>query len=99
MKLKTQTILLIGAAGIVLGGGYWYLFGSSGGNAAPLSTVLPAQTGAQAQFETLVGELNPVSFDLGIFTDPRFMALTDLATPITPEGSGRIDPFAPLNGK
>ena len=31
-----------------------------------------------------------------IFSEPRFMALIDLATPIAPGNRGRLDPFAPV---
>jgi len=42
--------------------------------------------------------LQPITFNTGIFSEPRFMALVDLATPITPETVGRFDPFAPVPG-
>jgi hypothetical protein len=50
------------------------------------------------QFETLVGELQPISFNTGIFKDPKFDALVDITTSISPESSGRLDPLAPLSG-
>ncbi|MBI3572025.1 hypothetical protein HY091_00605 [Candidatus Kaiserbacteria bacterium] len=99
MKLNTKNLLYILAAVVVAAGLYWYFFTGSGGNAPPLSASAPAQNEAQAQFDTLVGELNPISFNPVIFSDPRFAALVDLATPIAPEATGRIDPFAPLGAK
>ena len=97
MKMDTKTLLFILAAVVVAGAAYWYFFTGTGGNALPLSTTAAGGNQAQIQFDTLVSELNPVSFTPTIFTDPRFNALVDLATPITPESSGRIDPFAPLS--
>ena len=52
---------------------------------------------AQMQFETLVGELQSVSFNTSIFSDARFNALVDITTPVALESFGRLDPLAPLS--
>ena len=95
MKLDTNTTLLVIATLIVAAGAYWYFFTGTG-NEPPLSETVTVENQAQTQFETLVGKLQPITFDTAIFSDPRFMALSDLATPITPESSGRLDPFAAI---
>jgi len=93
MKFNTSTttplfiILLIAGAGI-----YWYFFTGTG-NQPPLS-IGGSENQAQTEFQMLVGELTPISFDSSIFSDARFNALVDLATPISPEPVGRLDPFA-----
>ena len=92
--MKTNTIILIIVALIVAAGAYWYFFTGTG-NEAPLS-VLSTENQAQTRFQTLVSELRPVLFNTNIFSEPRFMALIDLATPIAPETAGRLDPFAPV---
>jgi len=99
MKLTSNSILTIIAVIVVAAGGYWYFFT---GEEQPALT--PATEGNQAQirFQTLVGELQPISFNTDIFSDPRFNALVDIIVPIAPESAGRIDPFAPvtsINGK
>ena len=81
---------------VIVAGGYWYFFGQTG-NEAPLTNSV-AVDATQAQFQVLVSQLKPISFDTSIFSDPKFMALVDLSTPISPEPSGRQDPFAPLLG-
>ncbi len=96
-KPSSNTIFLIVASLVVAGGLYWYFFTGSPESEGSLVTGF-AQSQAQAQFETLIGELGPISFDLTILSDPRFNALVDLATPITPEPVGRKDPFAPISG-
>lgn len=96
MKPKTNTILIIICTLVVGAGAYWYFFTGSG-NEQPLTEVT-ASSGAQAQFQSLVSQLQPITFDTSIFSDPRFMALVDLTTPIMPETAGRIDPFAPVPG-
>ena len=53
---------------------------------------------AQSQFQTLVSELQSVSFDTKIFSDPRFTSLVSLATPVAVETVGRADPFASISG-
>lgn len=75
---------------------YWYFFTGTG-NDAPL-TADATQNPAQTQFKMLVSELGPITFNTAIFTDPRFVGLSDLATPISPETPGRLDPFATIPG-
>lgn len=86
IKILTAVTLVIAA------GAYWYFFTGTE-NQAPLSAISLEN---QTQFQTLVSELQPISFSTTIFSDPRFMALVDLATPIESETAGRVDPFAPV---
>jgi len=92
--MKSNTIILILATLVVAAGAYWYFFTDTG-NEPPLTPSV-TQSQAQVQFQVLLGELQPISFNTGIFSDPRFVALVDLSTPITPETMGRLDPFAPV---
>lgn len=92
-----NTIILIIVTLLVAGGAYWYFFVGTG-NQPPLSTQSAATSKAQAQFETLVSELQPISFDTSIFSDARFNVLVDITATVTPESSGRLDPLAPIPG-
>jgi hypothetical protein len=94
--MKSNTILIIVATLIVAAGGYWYL---SSGNTEdlPLTTTTSVNE-SQAQFQTLVSQLRPISFNTNIFSQPAFMSLVDLKTEVTPETVGRLDPFAPIAG-
>jgi hypothetical protein len=94
--MKTNTILIIISAFVVVAGVYWY-YSTQTENEPPLTTGT-AENLAQARFQSLVRELQSVSFDTSIFSNPNFKALIDLATPIMPETAGRIDPFAPVPG-
>ncbi|HEY4500857.1 MAG TPA: hypothetical protein VJI70_01130 [Candidatus Paceibacterota bacterium] len=94
--MKSNTAILIIVTIVIAASAYWYFF-TGAGNEPPL-TALSEENRAQTRFQTLVGELQPVSFNVGFFSDPRFMALVDLATPIAPETAGRLDPFAPVPG-
>ncbi|TSC64265.1 MAG: hypothetical protein G01um101491_325 [Parcubacteria group bacterium Gr01-1014_91] len=96
MKIDSNTILIIVATLVVAGGAYWYFFTDTG-NEPPL-TMAVAGNQAQTQFQTLVTELQPISFDTKIFSDKRFTSLVDLATPIAAETAGRSDPFASIPG-
>jgi hypothetical protein len=96
MKLNSNTTLIIVAALVVAGGAYWFFFTGTG-NQTPLAAS-QGQSAAQAQFQSLVGELAPIKFDTSLFADPRFESLVDLATPVAPEPLGRSDPFAPIPG-
>lgn len=97
MKTSANTLMIAAAALIVAAGAYWYFF-TGNSNSPALTQVGGGGSAAQAQFQTLVGELSPITFDTSIFSDPRFNALTDLATPVSPEPVGRTDPFATLSG-
>lgn len=93
MKPNSNTILVSIVTLIVAAGAYWYFFTGTG-NQPPL-TVSASRSLSQTQFQTLVNELS-ISFDTDIFSDVRFNALVDLTTQISPESSGRLDPFAPV---
>lgn len=94
--MKSNSIVLIATALIIALGVFWY-YSTRTGNEPPV-TALSAENQAQTHFQALVGELRPISFDTGIFSEPRFMVLVDLATPVSPETVGRLDPFAVVPG-
>lgn len=98
MKLDSNTILLIIVTLIIAAGAYWYFFTGTG-NQPPLTATTATENKAQTQFQALVTALTPISFDTAIFSDPRFTVLSDLTTQITPEPSGRVDPFAVIGVK
>ena len=95
--MKSNTTLIITTVALILAAlAYWYFFTGTG-NEPPLSTDTPTNV-AQMQFETLVGQLQPISFNTKIFSDARFNALVDITTPVSPEPFGRSDPLAPISG-
>lgn len=94
MKLNLN-ILLIGAGTLIIAAGaYWYFFSGSGTDTPLTASQAPSE--AQLHFETLISELQPITFDLTIFNDPRFTALSNISTPVSPEPAGRADPFSAL---
>lgn len=96
MKSNTSPTPFIIAIIIAVAGIYWYFFTGTG-NQPPI-LVGGSENQAQTEFQMLVGKLTPISFNTSIFSDSRFNALVDLATPIAPESAGRLDPFAPITG-
>jgi hypothetical protein len=96
MKSNTTIIFLITL--LVAAGAYWYFFTGTG-NEPPLSTESAPTNQAQMRFETLVGELESISFNTKVFSDTRFNALVDIATPVAPESIGRLDPLAPISAR
>lgn len=96
MKSTTNSLPFIIAILVAAAGLYWYFFTGTG-EQLPLTAEEPGSQ-AQTKFQALVSELQPISFDTGIFSDPRFNALVDFTTPISPETAGRLDPFAPVTG-
>ena len=95
MKLNKNTLITIGITLVFALAAYWFFF-TGNGNQAPL-TVTVAGNEAQQRFQSLISELQPITFDTSVFSDPRFISLTSLATPIAPETTGRSDPFAPVS--
>jgi Tfp pilus assembly major pilin PilA len=96
MKFNSNIIIIIIMTLGIAGGAYWY-YSVQNGNQAPL-TATAGDNATQEQFKTLVGQLQSISFNTAIFSDPRFTSLTDIATQVTPEPKGRPDPFAPFTG-
>ncbi len=47
--------------------------------------------------ENIFTDIGSIQLDTGIFSDPRFNALTNINVPITQEQMGRTDPFAPIH--
>ncbi len=91
--MKSNAVIVIIAVLAISAGAYWYFFTGTG-NQQPLTGVGTSINIAQAQFQTLLGELQPISFDPSIFSDARFNVLTDLTTTVSPETTGRLDPFS-----
>ncbi len=96
MMAKNNIILAILGL-LLLAAALYLLFGRS-----DTSSVINSNTGAtsvaEQTFLNLTAQINPITFDASILSDPRFMALQDLKTAIVPESPGRTDPFAPLPG-
>lgn len=93
-NVNPTTFLIITAC--IVAATYWYFF--TGKETEPSLTTSIEENEAQMQFQILVSQLRPISFDTSIFSEPRFMALIDLATPVASEPTGRLDPFAPIAG-
>ncbi len=95
--MNSNTVTVIIATLLLAAGAYWYFFTGTG-NQQPLTATTAATNPEQTKFQELVNELQPISFDTSIFTDPSFTSLIDITTPVTPEPSGRADPFALIPG-
>jgi hypothetical protein len=96
MNFSRKNLLTFAAAGIVIIGGFYYFFFMTdrGGE-----TVLPGgapASQAEISFIALVSKLDPIAFDIGILSNPRFTGLVDMRTAVIPEPQGRSDPFGPL---
>lgn len=100
MNLNSNTVKIIIVSLVVAAGAYWYFFTGTG-NEPSLTSSMITLNEAQTEFQSLVSTLQPISFDTALFADPRFLALSDLSTPVAPESAGRVDPFAAIgvNGK
>ncbi len=92
--MKSNPVPFIIATVLVGIGAYWFFFVN--GTEQPSLTMNSTQNGAQAKFQALASQLQSISFDTRIFSDPNFVSLVSLTTSITPETKGTIDPFGPI---
>lgn len=74
--------------------GYFYIVGTST-TARPLTTS-SALSVSDIQIQSISSQLTSLSFDTGVFSDPRFIALKNINAPIVSEPIGRTNPFAPI---
>lgn len=95
MKINITSIILVTL--VVVAGAYWFFFIQTS-NQPPLTTSSAVESASQVRFQTLVASLQNIKFNSSILSDPKFTALVDITTPVTPEPSGRVDPFAPVPG-
>lgn len=92
MNSNTNLIILIL---VIAAGAYWYFFTDTG-NDAPI-VASEYSNADETRFRDVIVKL-PTAFDGKIFSDARFAALVDIATQISPEVAGRVDPFAGISG-
>lgn len=98
MALSKNTTISIAAGIVVLGIVAYFLWMRPDTQESVTVSGLGPSSQAQATFLTLAAQLEPISFDPRVLSDPRFTALVDIRTLIEPEAEGRVDPFAPLPG-
>ena len=83
---------------VVLGGALYFLMGTGSNQDAIITENGAPSSSTEATFLGLASELETVTFDSAIFSDPRFTRLQDISTAVVNETSGRRDPFGPLVG-
>lgn len=98
MKFSSANIGFAAAALVVFAGLYWFFAPGESSNIEelPLSEASSIPL-LESRFLELATQLNGISFNTTIFTDPRFSALIDITKEIIPEPAGRTDPFAPIS--
>jgi hypothetical protein len=92
-----SNIVLAVVAGLTFVGAIYYYFFYNKDTGSAVTAAAPASS-AELDFVNLAGQIDTISFDPAIFSDPRFTRLTDIHTIVVPEASGRRDPFAILSG-
>ncbi len=98
MHISRKNITYIAAAIVILGAAWYFLMGRTPEiDTITTDSAVPTSE-AQTTFLLLAAQLEPISFNPKVVTDPRFMQLQDIHTVIVPETEGRTDPFAPLGG-
>ena len=96
MDFIKKNILIVTLIVVIIGAGAYYL--NKGNSKGVITTTAPPGSPTEATFLGFASELDTVSFNTTIFTDPRFMALEDIHTSVVNELAGRRDPFGQLVG-
>ena len=81
-------VLLIGAA--------WWEFTGSSSSAPVLSTSASATSTEDAQLVSTLLQLQAVTLNGTILSDPGFLSLQDFTTQVISQPLGRPNPFAPI---
>lgn len=92
----SRTVGVVIAFVIVLGGAIFYMTTRTPSTDETVLTTDGPASQSEATFVMLATQLDSIAFDTSVLNDPRFLILTDIHTAVTPENSGRNDPFAPL---
>jgi hypothetical protein len=95
MSSKTKIIFGVVGVGALLIGAYLLFFNSSS-NTSAIDAQSNSASAAEVTFLDLASQIEPLTFDVTIFSDPRFSGLVDLHTAVLQEPVGRSDPFATL---
>ena len=107
MDPKIKNIIIIGAAAVLLVGGYVFYASRSAPqpdlvtNAPSGVATLPASSSTSgvvgSDFLTLLLDVKNIKLDDSIFSDPAFTSLHDSSIVLTPDtDTGRVNPFAPI---
>ena len=99
MDYIKQHKILTGILVVVILGAAWYEFTGSSSSAPVLST---ASTGSatdtqDAQLVSTLLQLQTVTLNGTILSDPGFLSLQDFTTQVVSEPVGRPNPFAPVS--
>lgn len=97
MHFTRSNIILIAAAALTFFAAVYYYGFYNKDTGSAVIPVGPASE-AELDFVNLAGQIDSITFDTSIFSDSRFISLTDIRTTVVPETAGRRDPFAPLSG-
>lgn len=95
---RTNILLIVLGAAVLLAAGYFFMRQSDDSSATALTGTASGGSSEDA-FIQLSSQLDPITIDPKVFSDPRFTGLTDISTQIVPESSGRTDPFAPFGAQ
>lgn len=98
VKLSKKSLPYVALVVVVVGAGLYYLWGRPSETGPVVTSEATPQSSSEATFLGLANELNTVSFDSTLFSDPRFTSLKDIHTNIVAEPIGRRDPFGGLAG-
>lgn len=96
MKFLKDNKLYIGIITLAVAGIWMYMMYFSG--SAPSATLTTDRGASPLSQDVLLtlSNLNTITLDASIFSDPLFISLSDYGVAIPPQKAGRQNPFAPL---
>ena len=94
MKNNIIIISLIIVVGLVA---FWYLGKNSSDTSSSLTLDAQTTDSADAKYiYTILQQMAQVTLDDSIFSNPNFQNLKDNTVSLSPQASGRSNPFAPI---
>ena len=85
---------------VLIIGGAWYGFTQTSTPAAVLTTTsVDSSNPTDQDLVTTLLQLQAVSLNGAVLTDPSFLSLKDFTTQVVTEPVGRSNPFAPLSSQ
>ena len=92
-KSTISILVIVALAGL---GYFWW-----SGNSTPASSSITSsdsQAAVGVQVLNLLNQIQSLSIDTSLFTDPAYKTLVDYSVMIPPVPVGRSNPFAPIPG-
>lgn len=98
MSYLLKNLIIVLTITLVLGGGYYFIYGGSDAEGTGTATVIDASL--KQQTDKILADtkrINEYKLDDSIFSDPRFTSLVNTRIELGQVPTGRPNPFDPID--